>query len=171
MKNTSASGLIIALVIFFGIFTFYILCIKTDNYSLVDNPTELPIELTINNKDYYIAPNQSAKIPLKKGLNSIFLSSVDSVLIDSTFELKTRNTLINPTFSTYFIASQYYGIRRDQDSIFSNVKSDIDGKEYIGKILKTNDLIISDFDYNLLDNFPKLMSESKLSVFKKVLLW
>lgn len=168
MKNPSLIGFLSVIGFALVVYAYYLFFIKTENYILIDNPTENKIEVILGEKEYSIAPYLSAVAETEIGEQKMIYKIKDSTVLDTLVNISKKNTVINPTLANYYIMSQFYGIKKDKDSIFQNVKSIIESKIYIGEIEKKNLLSIDGFDYNLEDDFPEFLSDSELKSMKKI---
>lgn len=153
-KNPSLIGLVVTIAILAAAyFTYKLFLEKKDSY-LIANPTEHSIKLKIDNQDYSIAPNQTTEIKLTPGQHKINFD-YQGKKIDTVFEVKYYNGVINPTRADYYIFTRPYGPARNKDSLFTSQTTTIDEKVFYGNIKHSNNLYIQGFYYNLNHNYPK----------------
>jgi len=177
MKNLSASvkGLIFSLLAMGFAFAIYFLFLAKPNYYLVDNPTPETYYFKINNgRENILSAGQYLKVDLNKGKNKIQVFDQNKKMIyDSTFTVEKVRGLINITNKDYYINNQYYGYGLNKDSLMATKPGiEIDKKQYLGDVKKTNKLYIEDFYYNLDEDYDRVIKnvakvESRSKIFRK----
>lgn len=154
-KNPTVFGLIITIGIVAISYLIYALFLNKKDSYLIANPSGESIELFIDEKSFVIAPNQITPIELSPGSHSMKFQ-YDGQQIDTVFEVKFHNGLINPTKSDYYIFTRPYGAGRNRDSLFTSQTITIDEKVFYGNIQHQNSLYIQGFYYNLDQDYPKV---------------
>ncbi len=177
MKNLSASvkGLIFSLLAMGFAFAIYFLFLAKPNYYLVDNPTPETYYFKINNgRENILSAGQYLKVDLNKGKNKIQVFDQNKKMIyDSAFTVEKVRGLINITNKDYYINNQYYGYGLNKDSLMATKPGiEIDKKQYLGDVKKTNKLYIEDFYYNLDEEYDRVIKnvakvESRTKIFRK----
>ncbi|MFC0344452.1 hypothetical protein [Epilithonimonas hispanica] len=177
MKNLSASvkGLIFSLLAMGFAFAIYFLFLAKPNYYLVDNPTPETYYFKINNGgENILSAGQYLKVDLNKGKNKIQVFDQNKKIIyDSAFTVEKVRGLINITNKDYYINNQYYGYGLNKDSLMATKPGiEIDKKQYLGDVKKTNKLYIEDFYYNLDEEYDRVIKnvakvESRTKIFRK----
>lgn len=177
MKNLSASvkGLIFSLLAMGFAFAIYFLFLAKPNYYLVDNPTPETYYFKINNgRENILSAGQYLKVDLNKGKNKIQVFDQNKKMIyDSAFTVEKVRGLINITNKDYYINNQYYGYGLNKDSLMATKPGiEIDKKQYLGDVRKTNKLYIEDFYYNLDEEYDRVIKnvakvESRSKIFRK----
>lgn len=177
MKNLSASvkGLIFSLLAMGFAFAIYFLFLAKPNYYLVDNPTPETYYFKINNGgENILSAGQYLKVDLNKGKNKIQVFDQNKRMIyDSAFTVEKVRGLINITNKDYYINNQYYGYGLNKDSLMATKPGiEIDKKQYLGDVKKTNKLYIEDFYYNLDEEYDRVIKnvakvESRTKIFRK----
>lgn len=177
MKNLSApvKGLIFSLLAMAFAFAIYFLFLAKPNYYLVDNPTPETYYFKINNgEEKVLSAGQYLKVDLNKGKNSIQVFDQNKQkLYDSAFNVQKVRGLLNITHQDYYINTQYYGYGLNKDSLIAAQPGiEIDRKQYLGDVKKTNRLYTEDFYYNLDENYDKIIKnvakvESRSKIFRK----
>jgi len=177
MKNLSASvkGLIFSLLAMGFAFAIYFLFLAKPNYYLVDNPTPETYYFKINNGgENILSAGQYLKVDLNKGKNKIQVFDQNKKMIyDSAFTVEKVRGLINITNKDYYINNQYYGYGLNKDSLMATKPGiEIDKKQYLGDVKKTNKLYIEDFYYNLDEEYDRVIKnvakvESRTKIFRK----
>ncbi|WP_312825603.1 hypothetical protein [Epilithonimonas sp.] len=177
MKNLSASvkGLIFSLLAMGFAFAIYFLFLAKPNYYLVDNPTPETYYFKINNGgENILSAGQYLKVDLNKGKNKIQVFDQNKKMIyDSAFTVEKVRGLINITKKDYYINNQYYGYGLNKDSLMATKPGiEIDKKQYLGDVKKTNKLYIEDFYYNLDEEYDRVIKnvakvESRTKIFRK----
>ena len=177
MKNLSPSikGLIISLLTMGIAFAIYFVFLSKPNYYLVDNPTPETYYFKLNNgEEKILSAGQFLKVNLDKGKNSIKVFDQNKrMLYDSAFTVNKVRGLLNITNKDYYINNQYYGYGLNRDSLMSAKPGiEIDKKQYLGDVKKTNKLYTEDFYYNLDEDYDKIVKnvakvESRTKIFRK----
>ena len=177
MKNLSPSikGLIISLLTMGIAFAIYFVFLSKPNYYLVDNPTPETYYFKLNNgEEKILSAGQFLKVNLDKGKNSIKVFDQNKrMLYDSAFTVNKVRGLLNITNKDYYINNQYYGYGLNRDSLMSAKPGiEIDKKQYLGDVKKTNKLYSEDFYYNLDEDYDKIVKnvakvESRTKIFRK----
>ncbi len=153
-KNPSLIGLLATIGIVIVCYLIYIFFLdKKDSY-LIANPTEESIQIKIDEQNYVIAPNQTTDIQLTPGKHNLNFNYKGKT-VDTVFDVKNYNGVINPTKADYYIFVRPYGAGRNRDSLFTSQTLTIDEKVYYGNIRHSNDLYIQGFYYNLNTHYPK----------------
>jgi|SRR5690606_21256637 len=153
-KNPSLIGLLITIALVVVCYLAYELFLEKKDSYLIANPTEESIKLKIDNEDYSIAPNQTAEIKLTPGQHRINFD-YNGKTVDTVFDVKYYNGVINPTRADYYIFTRPYGPGRNKDSLFTSHTLTIDEKVFYGNIKHSNELYIQGFYYNLDQDYPK----------------
>lgn len=175
-KNAPLYGFIISIVIIIVVYFSYRMFIKNDNEFLLDNPTDQPIEVILNQENYVLAPRQSVVIVLNEGKNYISSTSLKKVILKDTFFIanpkKDVRGVVNPTHSTYYSFKKYYGALAKVDSLYKAHSSMIDNKLYYGDIKEYHNLYINEFYSNINQDFPKIIKkvdsiETRTKLFRK----
>ena len=177
MKNLSPSikGLIISLLTMGIAFAIYFVFLSKPNYYLVDNPTPETYYFKLNNgEEKILSAGQFLKVNLDKGKNSIKVFDQNKrMLYDSAFTVNKVRGLLNITNKDYYINNQYYGYGLNRDSLMAaKLGIEIDKKQYLGDVKKTNKLYTEDFYYNLDEDYDKIVKnvakvESRTKIFRK----
>ena len=177
MKNLSPSikGLIISLLTMGIAFAIYFVFLSKPNYYLVDNPTPETYYFKLNNgEEKILSAGQFLKVNLDKGKNSIKVFDQNKrMLYDSAFTVNKVRGLLNITNKDYYINNQYYGYGLNRDSLMAAKPGiEIDKKQYLGDVKKTNKLYTEDFYYNLDEDYDKIVKnvakvESRSKIFRK----
>ncbi|MBP6575729.1 MAG: hypothetical protein KA796_00950 [Chryseobacterium sp.] len=177
MKNLSPSikGLIISLLTMGIAFAIYFVFLSKPNYYLVDNPTPETYYFKLNNgEEKILSAGQFLKVNLDKGKNSIKVFDQNKrMLYDSAFTVNKVRGLLNITNKDYYINNQYYGYGLNRDSLMAAKPGiEIDKKQYLGDVKKTNKLYTEDFYYNLDEDYDKIVKnvakvESRTKIFRK----
>ena len=177
MKNLSPSikGLIISLLTMGIAFAIYFVFLSKPNYYLVDNPTPETYYFKLNNgEEKILSAGQFLKVNLDKGKNSIKVFDQNKrMLYDSAFTVNKVRGLLNITNKDYYINNQYYGYGLNRDSLMAAKQGiEIDKKQYLGDVKKTNKLYTEDFYYNLDEDYDKIVKnvakvESRTKIFRK----
>ena len=177
MKNLSPSikGLIISLLTMGIAFAIYFVFLSKPNYYLVDNPTPETYYFKLNNgEEKILSAGQFLKVNLDKGKNSIKVFDQNKrMLYDSAFTVNKVRGLLNITNKDYYINNQYYGYGLNRDSLMAAKPGiEIDKKQYLGDVKKTNKLYTEDFYYNLDEDYDKIVKnvakvESRTKNFRK----
>ena len=177
MKNLSPSikGLIISLLTMGIAFAIYFVFLSKPNYYLVDNPTPETYYFKLNNgEEKILSAGQFLKVNLDKGKNSIKVFDQNKrMLYDSAFTVNKVRGLLNITNKDYYINNQYYGYGLNRDSLMSAKPGiEIDKKQYLGDVKKTNKLYSEDFYYNVDEDYDKIVKnvakvESRTKIFRK----
>ena len=177
MKNLSPSikGLIISLLTMGIAFAIYFVFLSKPNYYLVDNPTPETYYFKLNNgEEKILSAGQFLKVNLDKGKNSIKVFDQNKrMLYDSAFTVNKVRGLLNITNKDYYINNQYYGYGLNRDSLMAAKPGiEIDKKQYLGDVKKTNKLYTEDFYYNLDEDYDKIVKnvakvESRTKMFRK----
>lgn len=153
-KNPSLIGLLVTLGIVLCSYGVYKLFLEKSDSYLIANPSETSIDLKIDGKKYLIAPKQTTEIQLTPGEHRLNFE-LEGKKIDTTFNVKYHNGLLNPTRSDYYIFVRPYGPARNRDSLFTSQTITIDQKVYFGNIKHSNELYIQGYYYNLDQKYPK----------------
>ena len=160
-KNPALLGLLITIIVTIASYSVYTLFFdKKDNY-LIANPSKKSLLINIDNQEYTIAPQQTTEIKLTPGKHAIKFE-FDGNLVDTIFEVKHHNGLINPTRSDYYTFTRPYGPARNIDSLFTSQTLTIDDKVYFGNIEHSNELYIQGFYYNLNHKYPKFFIKKNM---------
>jgi len=177
MKNLSPStkGLILSLLAMGFAFAIYFLFLAKPNYYIVDNPTPETYYFKVNNgEENVLSAGQYLKVDLNKGKNSIKVFDQNKKMIyDSAFTVDKVRGLINITHKDYYINNQYYGYGLNKDSLIASQPGiEIDKKQYLGDVKKTNKLYSEDFYYNLDEDYDRVIknvakTESRSKIFRK----
>lgn len=177
MKNLSPSikGLIISLLTMGIAFAIYFVFLSKPNYYLVDNPTPETYYFKLNNgEEKILSAGQFLKVDLQKGKNNIKVFDQNkTMLYDSAFTVNKARGLLNITNKDYYINNQYYGYGLNRDSLMAaKAGIEIDKKQYLGDVKKTNKLYTEDFYYNLDEDYDKIVKnvakvESRTKIFRK----
>lgn len=149
-------GLTVLIVIIYNVFLS-----KKDGY-VIDNPSNKTLTIKINDKDFTIAPQQNARVDLKKGKTRI-VYTYNNKNVDTVVNITRANGFINPTRLEYYTFTRPYGVRKNKDSIFLSHNIAIDNKVYHGIIEKSSQLYIENFYYNIDQDYPKLFIKSASS--------
>jgi len=153
-KNPSLIGFLVTAGIIVVCYLVYLFFLdKKDSY-LITNPSENSISIKIDKQDYVVAPNQTTEIKLTAGKHNLNFNYKGNT-IDTVFDVKNYNGVINPTKADYYIFTRPYGPGRNRDSLFTSQTLTIDDKVYYGNIKHSNDLYIQGFYYNLNTHYPK----------------
>lgn len=153
-KNPTLLGLIITIGIVILCYLVYALFFNKKDSYLIANPTDKSLELKIDGQNYIVAPKQITDIELSPGKHQLNFQ-YEGKTIDTIFEVKYYNGLINPTKADYYIFTRPYGPGRNKDSLFTTQTITIDDKVFYGNIQHDNSLYIQGFYYNLDQNYPK----------------
>ncbi|WP_133943268.1 hypothetical protein [Epilithonimonas xixisoli] len=177
MKNLSPSikGLIISLLTMGIAFAIYFVFLSKPNYYLVDNPTPETYYFKLNNgEEKILSAGQFLKVDLQKGKNNIKVFDQNkTMLYDSAFTVNKARGLLNITNKDYYVNNQYYGYGLNRDSLMAaKAGIEIDKKQYLGDVKKTNKLYTEDFYYNLDEDYDKIVKnvakvESRTKIFRK----
>ena len=177
MKNLSPSikGLIISLLTMGIAFAIYFVFLSKPNYYLVDNPTPETYYFKLNNgEEKILSAGQFLKVNLDKGKNSIKVFDQNKrMLYDSAFTVNKVRGLLNITNKDYYINNQYYGYGLNRDSLMAAKPGiEIDKKQYLGDVKKSNKLYTEEFYYNLDEDYDKIVKnvakvESRTKIFRK----
>lgn len=154
-KNPTVFGLIITLGIVAISYLIYALFLNKKDSYLIANPSENSIELLIDGKSFVVAPKQITSIDLTPGKHQMKFN-LDGKEIDTVFEVKFHNGLINPTKADYYVFTRPYGAGRNRDSLFTSQTMTIDEKVFYGNIQHHNSMYIQGFYYNLDQDYPKV---------------
>lgn len=128
--------------------------LKSDEQIIIDNPTAANLEVYLNDKKFVLSSWQSVPVDIEKGIFSLKVVSPDSLRKDTIIQIFSSKALINPTLSDYYVYHQFYGQKKEKDSILNNVESTIDGTSYIGNVKKFSSLYIDEFYFNKNEEFP-----------------
>lgn len=171
MKKLSPSliGFLIALVASVLSLVIYFKYIQKESFYLIDNPTKASLKVTIDQNEYVLPPEQHLKVPLTKGNHSLSVSSdVDSLNFpEQNFEVTELRGLMNPTRSVYFIYGMPYGLQVNKDSIYTELKTQYQGKTYYGDLHIDSTLYTEDFYYNLNEKYPRITIKSGNDTLRK----
>ena len=154
-KNPSLIGLAVVLALLGVIVLVYNFVLSKEDGYLIDNPSDQTINISIDNNDYTLAPQQHVRIDLNKGKHNVKYE-FNGKKVDTLIEIKRASGLFNPTLTDYYIFTRPYGVRPNKDSIFTSRHIEIDNKAYLGIISKSENLYIEDFYYNLDQDYPKV---------------
>lgn len=165
MKNISSNliGFIIATLICVVSYWVYFDYIQKKDFQIIDNPTKETLNVTIDNKKYIVAPNQSLEIELASGKHTMLVTDNNGseILPSTQFSSHKERGLINPTLSRYYIYGMPYGPKVNKDSIFKNLKTTFKGKTYLGDLKIDSAIYSEDFYYNINENYPDLTLKSE----------
>lgn len=153
-NNPTLIGLVVTLILVLSCYGIYVTFLEKKDSYLIANPSEESLHINIDTEKYTIAPRQSVEIKLTPGEHKLNFN-FQGKTIDTVFEVKYYNGLINPTQSDYYIFTRPYGPGRNRDSLFTSQTLTIDEKVYYGNIKHSNDLYIQGFYYNLDQDYPK----------------
>ena len=170
--NAPTLGFIIAFSASVISMLIYFVFLQKDHYFLIDNPTNKPIELTINQVKYQIESNQNQKVELEKGYNTIQFKDKNGQIKDTFFNVNSQRGVINPTLNEYITFTQYYGYIPNKDSLMTSKSTTINNKIYFGDLKQENSIFISDFYFNLDEDYQKLIKnidtlERRKKIFRK----
>lgn len=160
-KNPALIGLLITIGLTILCYAVYILFLEKKDSYLIANPSKEALQILIDDQNYYVAPQQVTEIKLKSGLHSIKFD-YEGKTIDTVFDVKYYNGLINPTRSDYYIFTRPYGAARNRDSLFTSQTLTIDEKVYFGNIKHSNELYIQGFYINLDQDYPNFYFKKDL---------
>lgn len=139
------------LFIFFSIILLTASCLSGATY-WIDNPTDQPIEVSIDGKDPIIV---NAK-EFKKMDNSLSMGEHTMKIANQEvikFNLDKDHVVLNPTLSTYVVALQEYGV--GIQSSHNDTIIEIDGEKYEGPFpIVSNAAFIYSGDINYLIDTP-----------------
>jgi len=158
-KNPSLIGLLVILAVLGVIVVVYNFILSKEDGYIIDNPTDKTVNISIDETDYTLAPQQSVRLDLDKGKHAIKYE-YNGKKVDTLLEIRRSSGLINPTLTDYYIFTRPYGVRPNKDSIFTSRHLSIDNKAYLGIITKEQTLYIEDFYYNLDQDYPKIFLKS-----------
>ncbi|MCB9202593.1 MAG: hypothetical protein H6604_06050 [Flavobacteriales bacterium] len=171
--SPSLLGFLIAVILSVGSMAVYFVFLQKDEFYLLDNPTSKPTVVELNDVKYHLQPYEQKKVDLNKGRNSIKIyDDKNKIIRDTFFNVETKRGVINPTFNKYYIFTQYYGHVENKDSLMLSESMNIDNKNYFGKIEADSTLFISDFYFNLNEDFQKVIKnidslERRKKIFRK----
>ena len=158
-RNPSLTGFLIILGALGAIVLIYNLFLSKKDGYVIDNPSDKTLNITIDQQQYTIAPQQFVRLELDKGKRKIQYN-INGKDVDTIIEIRRASGLINPTLTDYYIFTRPYGNRPNKDSIFTANNIAIDNKAYLGLISKEQNLYIEDFYYNLDQDYPSLFLKS-----------
>lgn len=153
-KNPSLIGLLITAGIVIISYLIYVFFLEKKDSYLIANPSGESISLTIDKQQYIVAPEQVTEVRLSPGSHNLNFDYKGKT-VDTVFDVKNYNGVINPTKADYYIFTRPYGAGRNRDSLFTSQTLTIDQKVYYGNIKHSNSLYIQGFYYNLNTDYPK----------------
>ncbi|WP_413532574.1 hypothetical protein [Empedobacter brevis] len=158
-KNSSLIGLLIVCGLIALIVIIYNSFLNKKDGYVIDNPSNKTLTIKINDKDFTIAPQQNARVELKKGKTHI-VYNFNNKNVDTIVNITRANGFINPARQEYYTFTRPYGVRKNKDSIFLSNNIAIENKIYHGIIEKSSQLYIENFYYNIDQDYPKMFIKS-----------
>ena len=118
----------------------------------IDNPTDSPLQLTLDGKPHAIGPHASVSVSLAPGEHRLHTQALGDVQL--VVYADGQGGLINPTLSEYVVVSQVYADAGQQYGEANN-EIDLDGVAIEGPFTKVHGLFIEkDWRYGAHENFP-----------------
>lgn len=161
-KNPNLIGLLITIGIVVVCYLVYaFLLVKKDSY-LISNPSEELLKIKIDDQTFSVAPKQITEVEISPGEHDLKFE-FNGKTVDTVFNVKYHNGVLNPTRADFYIFTRPYGAARNRDSLFTSQTLTIDEKVFYGNIKHTNDLYIQGFYYNLNVDYPKFFLKKGIS--------
>lgn len=139
---------------------------------VVDNPSEVDINVSIDGKEYNIAALDQQVVELKKASAQIITTDADGTeLLNETVDI-TGEGVINATNTTYVIWQDIYCLAENyelyKDKLNLKDLIEVNGKEYeeVDFTLAETPFIAKSWDYDLNESFPDSVDLSNMYALK-----
>jgi hypothetical protein len=151
-------------------------CSNQTNTYAIDNPTDTPLNVRIDQTSFDIAPHSAQELKLSAGRHTLESSATGKLnfmvyrwdnknIFERFFEDK-KPTLINPTLSPYILVSEVYAVSDESSKSFKPLSQTIvlDGVKFQGPFQRKDDLFIENqWTYGVHEDFPKTISMHRQS--------
>lgn len=139
---------------------------------VIDNPTDMNLKVSLDDKEYDVAAFDQKEVELKKSDVKIIAKDTEgNEILNGTVKI-TGEGIINPTRTTYVIWKDLYCLSEDYASFKSNLNIKemvlVNDKEYesVDFTLVDDLYILKNWDYNLKESFPDSVNLEKGYVIK-----
>ncbi|MET0254648.1 MAG: hypothetical protein ABW193_02570 [Luteibacter sp.] len=132
---------------------------RSANYA-IDNPTDKPLSLTIDDKTYEVAPHEAKSLSLSAGGHTMKGDIVGDLKFISYY--RGRGGIINPTLSDYVIYRQSFEKENTKSPGYQGKLDQVllDGVTFEGTMKQASDLFIDkDWTYDVDEALPDSVTE------------